>query len=277
MTEIQNRLFDMLVWFDSFCRKNNLRYYALGGTLLGAARHKGFIPWDDDIDIGVPRSDYDKLLSIMNNMKCQYVLESPYSTDNNYCYPYSKIYDTKSTLIENSNGGLVRGIFLDIFPIDGIGNTRKEALDNFRLIKSKNLLYLTRVCEVRKGRKWYKNMATFCMKCIPQFIINNVKMRMKIDILCKQIDFDNSKFVGNLLGNAFEREIVPRAYFGIPTELKFEGLVIYVPQLYDKYLSTIYGDWKKLPPKENRVSIHDFKYIDLHKSYLSMNNNRSEK
>ena len=76
--ELQRHLLGMLIWFHDFCVKNNIRYYALGGTMLGAARHQGFIPWDDDIDVGIPRTDYEKLISLIGNRKIDYYyLETP--------------------------------------------------------------------------------------------------------------------------------------------------------------------------------------------------------
>ena len=97
MTELQSRLLEMLKWFHEFCTKNNLTYYAVGGTTLGAVRHNGFIPWDDDIDVGLPRPDYEKLKQIAKdkvNEKTKYYIEFP-SDKKEYAASYGKMYDLK--------------------------------------------------------------------------------------------------------------------------------------------------------------------------------------
>ena len=90
---IQKKLIVMLAWFDTFCRENKLKYYAVGGTLLGAVRHHGFIPWDDDVDLAMPRKDYERLSRLMGtNEHNHYILETAYSDDRSFCFPYMKLY-----------------------------------------------------------------------------------------------------------------------------------------------------------------------------------------
>lgn len=155
MNSLQEKLLGMLSWFDSFCRKNGLRYYVLGGTMLGTIRHNGFIPWDDDIDVGLPRADYEKFCDMVSNQTYgDYVVETVHSADPAYSYTYTKVFDTTTTLIENLKEKLVRGIYLDIFPLDGIGDSEKDALRLYRNISIKLNFYSTRVCGIRKGRSW---------------------------------------------------------------------------------------------------------------------------
>lgn len=271
LTELQQRLLDMLKWFDKFCRENNLTYYALGGTMLGAARHKGFIPWDDDIDVGMPREDYIKLEKMMKEKQIDgFVLETPYSDNKDFCYPYSKLYDTSTTLIENCRKPMIRGIYLDIFPLDGLGNENdsEAAKKHFGKIYKLNSFYLTRIVAVRKERKLYKNIAVILSRLIPDFIVDNVKLRKKIDKKCQQYSLKESAYGGNLLGNWGEREITPIDIIGEPVEYEFENIKIYGFKDYDAYLTHIYGNWRKFPPKEKQVTHHDFVMCDLHKSYL---------
>ena len=94
MTELQERLLEMLKWFHNFCEQNNLQYYAIGGTLLGAVRHQGFIPWDDDIDVGMPRKDYEKFISLTFEKQFgNFFVESLKNKNNDYIWAYSKVYD----------------------------------------------------------------------------------------------------------------------------------------------------------------------------------------
>lgn len=269
MTELQSRLLEMFQWFHELCEKNNLRYYALGGTALGAVRHRGFIPWDDDIDVGMPRTDYERMEQILGREHSgRYVLETPNTTAKDYFYPLSKLYDTETTLTENTRLKIKRGIFIDIFPLDGIGDSEEEAKRNYRPIHWKHNLLLTRVTGIRAGRSRLKNAAVLVARFIPEQILDNKKLLLGLDRDCKKRDFDSNAWIGNLVGAWKYRELMPREVLGTPTLYEFEGKMMYGPQQADIYLTYLYGDWRKLPPKEKQVSHHDFILLDLHKSYL---------
>lgn len=266
MTELQSRLVDILKWFHDFCERNNLKYYVLGGTMLGAMRHKGFIPWDDDIDVGMPRNDYEKLMSIMKDdiFDDKFILEQPLK-NKGYIYPYCKIYDITTTLIENAKVKVKRGIYIDVFPLDGIGNSAEEAESNFKEINRLNTLTVLKVAGFRKGRKFYKNLGVALFRLVP---LNVNKMLKKIVKKCPTYSFDESLYCGNLVGNWGKREIVPRDVMGSPTLYEFENMRVYGAEKPDEYLTSLYGDWRKLPPKEKQITHHDFLMCDLSKSYL---------
>ena len=269
MTELQSKLLEMLSWFNDFCRKNDLSYYAVGGTLLGAVRHKGFIPWDDDIDIAMPRKDFERLEKLLGDKIIdKYTLETYKSSRKDYCYPYNKLYDTTTTLIENYRIPLKRGIFLDIFPLDGAGNTEKESINWCKRINAEYHFYLSRMASINTKRDTYKNIAILISRLIPNWMVDNVKFRIKLNEKCRKIELENSTFAGNLLGNRGIKEVVPTRVIGRPTEYQFENIVIYGIEDYDAYLTHIYKDWRKLPPKEKQVSQHDFVCLDLNKSYI---------
>lgn len=268
MTEYQIKLCKMLQWFHKYCEDNNLLYYAIGGTVLGAARHKGFIPWDDDIDIALPRDDYEKLIMLSKKNTGKYRLESPYSGNEDYIYAYAKLYDTSTTLIEKSKKTCKRGIYIDIFPLDGIGNNYNQAKCNFRRYDRNNMLLMMRTCSVRKSRSWYKNISIIMARIIPSFLINEKKLVLKMDKIAKSISSDNALYVANLNGTYREKEIIEKRIFGKPRLYDFEDFKIYGPEFYDEYLSLIYGDWRKLPPEEKRKSLHDYVELNLTKSYL---------
>lgn len=269
MTELQRKLLEMLIWLDHFCRDHNLQYYAIGGTLLGAMRHQGFIPWDDDIDIGMPRPDYEQLKYLMKNeIFDRYLLETENSNNWEYCYPFSKLYDTTTTLVENVRTGLKRGIYIDIFPIDGIGKGDNPDIRWYSKIKRKYSLYLTRVAGIRKGRNPLKNFSIKVMQIFPQFIIDDVKLRKDISVMCQKYSLYDSKWAGNLVGNWWKKEIIPSYFFGKPVEYLFEGFKIYGVERADEYLTALYGEWRKLPPVYAQVSHHDYLKCDLNNGYL---------
>ncbi len=266
MNDLQKRLVDILKWFHEFCVNNGITYYVLGGTMLGAVRHKGFIPWDDDIDVGLPRGDYEKLITIMNDkvFEEKFVLEQPLK-NKDFIYPYCKIYDTTTTLVENAKVKIKRGIYIDVFPLDGIGNSREEVRDNYKKIKNLNTLITLKVVGFRKGRKLYKNIGVALFRLVP---LNAGKMLAKLVKKCSQYSYDDCVYCGNLLGNWGEREIVPQEVMGKPTLYEFENIKVYGAEKPDEYLTSLYGDWRKLPPKEKQVTHHDYLELDLDKSYL---------
>lgn len=271
LSPLQDKMLEMLKWFHEFCKKNDITYYVVGGTMLGAVRHQGFIPWDDDIDVGVPRKDYNRIIDLGKELEAshsRYILESYHNGNLDYEYPYAKLYDTSTTLVENKRKKPKRGIFIDVFPLDGIGSTKEEALQNFVPIKYKLDLLASRSCAIREGRSFAKNMAVRFVGILPEFLVGAHKIISQIDELCEKYDFDSLEFCGNIVGNWREKEIMPRVYFGKPTLYEFEDTQVYGAEDFDGYLTCLYRDWRKLPPKEKQKSEHDFTGLDLENSYL---------
>ena len=259
----------MLEWFHNYCVKEGITYYAVGGTMIGALRHKGFIPWDDDIDIAIPRKEYDRLIRNFNGVIDGYLLESPYSGNSDYLYTSAKLYDTNTTLIEKQRTPCKRGVYLDIFPLDGLGDSLEESRQMYKKFDRKNMFLMTRICVVRNDRNWYKNASIFLARLIPSLFINEKKLSISIDKMAAEINRESSVYVANMMGSYRFREIVLREYFGKPTLYQFENIEIYGPEKYDEYLSAIYGDWRKLPPEDKRYTKHDYIMLDLDKSYLT--------
>ena len=266
--ELQNHLMKMMQWFHSYCAKNDIRYYALGGTMLGAVRHNGFIPWDDDIDIGVPRSDYEKLRSMIGNREYEgYFFETPDSPSYEYRYPYGKLYDTRTTLTEHTWPALRRGVFIDVFPLDGLGNNEKESVHHWNSIVRKSNYLWARTCAVRKERTIIKNAAIIVAHLVPKAIAGEKKLLNEMDLKCRTYDFDMCEIGGNVFGNWGEKEIMPSSIMGTPKLYRFGDMEIYGAEHANEYLTHLYGDWRKLPPVEKQITHHDFLELDLHTPY----------
>ena len=265
MNALQTKLLEMLTWLTKYLEENGLAYYVAGGTLLGAVRHGGFIPWDDDIDIIMPRPDYEKFIHAFESQGSKYELESPYCKKQDFVFSYSKIYDTTTTLTENVTSKCTRGIYIDIFPLDGIGNENWEK--NFARIDHLNMLLMTRTCSLRKGRGFLKNLSVILMQMVPAFVLDNKKLSIKVDKLASRIDYESSGYVGNLMGSYRSKEIIKKDIVGKPTRYKFENIYVYGAEKYDEYLTHIYGDWRQIPPEDKRHGTHSYLYIDLEHSY----------
>ena len=269
MNQVQSKLLNMLLWYHEFCLKHQLTYFAIGGTLLGAVRHQGYIPWDDDIDIGMPRTEYNRFIELMRQSKNDiYMLEIP-GEHKDFVYSFCKLYDTTTTLIEHTRYKTKRGIYLDIFPLDGIGNTLEESKKNFQRINYLNNLISTKTCAISPHRSFLKNTTIVLSRCIPNFILNWRKIVKKVNDLCCSRQYEDCDYVGNLLGNWRERELVRKEWLGIPVLKQFENIQIFCPENAHAYLTNIYGDYMVLPPQEKRQSHHDYLCLDLQRSYLN--------
>ena len=268
LNHTQDILLEMLKKLHNMCEQNNIRYYAIGGTMLGIARHQGFIPWDDDIDVGMPRTDYERFLQLFENRTFDhYSVESAHSQDPAFTYPYAKLYDTSTTLIENRRIPLKRGLYIDIFPLDGIGDSMKKSRRTYSKIKRKNNLLVLRSLAYSRDRNFYKKAIIFLAQILPNRIAGEKKLTRSIEALCKERDFDSSEYVGNAVGAWGWKEIMPRYIFGTPTQYVFENITVMGVEKADEYLTHIYSDWRKEPPKDKRVSHHSYQ-VDLTRSYI---------
>lgn len=257
--EMQKIILEMLKLFLEICQKNKLRYFLIDGSCLGAVRHKGFIPWDDDIDIGMPRKDYDIFLKIaQHELPDGYFLQFN-ETDKHYVCTFAKIRNSNTTFIEKSVSHLDinHGVFLDIFPLDGYKESTilnilktKYSFGILKFIKPSSFMY--------SFRRFLHNLLllNFCM--------NYEKYRDKMDKIIKKYDYDGNDLIQIYCG---AWEIVPREYFGTGIEGEFEGLKVMLPEKYDLYLTNVYGDYMKLPPEDERVTHHHTSVIDLNKPY----------
>jgi lipopolysaccharide cholinephosphotransferase len=259
--DIQNKLLEMMIIFHDLCIKHDIKYYMLGGTMLGAVRHKGFIPWDDDMDIGLPRPDYEKLLALpQSEWPANIKLNTP-ATDG-HPYPYSKLIDANTTLVEDLGKDIVQGIFIDIFPLDGAGSNKNQAIRHKKKISLlMRFLYASIFSHYKNKPIWKKIAITFIRLTRPNYWLNTIEKNLT------RKDFYKNTYVGNLVGAWGDKEIVPREYFGQPTLYEFKDKQFYGVEKYDDYLTCLYGDYMKLPPIEKQKSHHLVKYINLNLPY----------
>lgn len=259
LEELKKIELDLLAQVDAICREQNLRYSLGGGTLLGAVRHKGFIPWDDDIDFMMPRPDYDKFIEYCKTNDVPFGVRSP-ETDPDYTDLSAKIFNPDTVLIDNNIVGDCGGVSIDLFPIEGLGNTYESAKKAFRSTRFKRELLVAAKWKrffKSKTHAWYYEPARFVMFVLSRFI-NPRKIFARVLKRYRDIDFDASEYVGAVGGSYREKEILPRELYKEYVELPFEDKSFMAICGYDGYMKSIYGDYMRLPPEEKRVSHHTF-------------------
>ncbi|MDE5678608.1 phosphorylcholine transferase LicD [Phocaeicola sp.] len=250
------------------CDANGLLYYALGGTMLGAIRHKGFIPWDDDIDLGMPRKDYELFLQIAPELLGKSFKVTNYKTDSDYHYYITRVQDINTKVVETryEHEGNFSHVSVDIFPIDGSPNNRVlRRIFYFRILSHRAMMslhYKNGIDPDRKRGVLEKILLAF-MKMLPtDKMFNAYNQKNIIDRILKRYDMWKSVVSGNIMGAYRTVEMVPTEWYGKDTFYQFEDMQIRGLREFDKYLSHLYGDYMRIP-SENERKIH-YKIIEIH-------------
>ncbi|WP_238652135.1 LicD family protein [Paenibacillus piscarius] len=257
--EIRDIQINILNVFAEYCEKSKLNYFLCGGTLIGAVRHKGYIPWDDDIDVAMLRGDYEKLIESFNGFNSLYKLYNS-NEMGKFPFPFSKISYEASLLKENTDEKNTYniGINIDVFPIDTIpedGKLQKKILGKIsfqRKILNAKLIKHNRNRSIIKSSILSVGKLVFSFKSIP-----NVVKKIN-DLAISNYSFNSNK-LGIIVWGYGESEIVSNEVFESIVKKEFEGNYYNVPAGYHKWLSSIYGDYMKFPPLEKQVTHHDFK------------------
>lgn len=263
----------MLKDVANFCDSHNIKYYLCGGTLLGAVRHKGFIPWDDDIDIMMPRPDYLRFLESYNGSNSRYIVKG-IENDETYWRTFAKVFDTATHLDESAIylDKPDNGVFIDIFPVDGITtNTFKRAI-LFKEQEFLNFLYHGSAWTYTKSFKYADSFSRFAkikglirtyLKYIAVTVLRPLPTYSLIKLINKnaqKTNYDGAKYVGTIVDCHYGAacEMLPKEGFEDAVKLPFEDDEFWVMGNYKLYLQNLYGDYMKLPPESSRVTHHDF-------------------
>lgn len=265
-------ILDILKAFMKICKDNGLTYYCCAGTAIGAVRHHGIIPWDDDIDVIMPRPDYDRLLDIAKTANFgKYEIITPYD-DETYPLYFSKISNRNTTLIEDRQIPCVIGLYVDIFPLDATDDDVAKAkrlkdrytkiINRLNAVSTHNTFgeYLSLLKKKEEwGRFAIKTLAFFCRSAMRRHLIR------QMDRLSHLYDYDKAKNVLVYTGSYGHREVFPKSWLGKGKEFPFEDTTVLLPECYDEYLRHFFNDYMQFPPVEQRIEKHNRAYLNIHK------------
>lgn len=254
--EIQARGLDLLDLFDRVCGENHLTYFLSGGTLLGAVRHKGFIPWDDDTDVMMPRGDFLKFQELIGGyLGDRYGYGSVY-VDEEYRRPWARLWDKETKMVNFSiYDDQTAHIFLDVFPIDGVPTGKFATVLFFRMMR-----VLDASCKMSKRKFLHmtERMGAFKLAIHPLFHkIGGHWFAMQMQRLAMKFPFGKTKYAGVSMTIKYgAREKLPYEVFASAVEVEFCGRKLPAPVGWKQYLTALYGDYMQLPPVEKRDEHH---------------------
>lgn len=252
LKQIQLQILDAVT---AFCEENNISYWLDCGTMLGAIRHKGYIPWDDDIDIGMLRPDYERFSALFNQENNTRFRFSSIDSDENFLYPNGKVLDTETVLYEPDRKGIKLSVNVDIFVYDNAPDSDAAVEKQYNKRDRYRLLHQLRIMKNKPHgnfvRRWTVYGARFLLKIFPK----NYFMK-KISKNAKKYNNIVTERVGNF--TSFARMTCDKSVFSSFVYAEFEGRRYRIPQGYDAWLKAFYGDYMQLPPEEKRVSHHSF-------------------
>ena len=248
-------LLDILKNIHEFCSSNNLHYSLAYGTLLGAIRHKGFIPWDDDIDICMPRKDFEIFESKFNSHNSRYRLIT-INNNSNYNLFVAKIIDTETTLTEDVNEPFELGVYIDLFIIDNLPDDKKEFDRSIRKLTHLHRLYVLKTVKINSQRKFYKNAVLW----FSQILLKGISVRkilLDMNRYSKSLSSESSRYCGALSSFAYEKkEIMKSKWYESYSLVPFENEMFYIPVGYHDILTRLYSDYMIPPPKEKQNTHH---------------------
>ena len=251
---------DILDFIDSFCKEHGINYCINYGTLIGAIRHKGFIPWDDDIDLSMTRENYEKFIQLFSEKQSRYKLLS-LETDDQYFNNFIKIVDPTTKIIDTRNTKTYdSGVFIDIFPMDTFNDTKVVdicyKLESFKLLsfsKHKNIVYGD-----SKLKDLIRTLFWLLLRPIsPRFFAHQIEKQIQ------KYRVKDGKYIAFIPSKFKEKEVFAKEIFEDLIEVPFEHLMLSAPKQYDAILKQYYGDYMTLPPKEKQFYSHEFEAYKL--------------
>lgn len=258
--EFRRLTVDIMEFVDSFCRKNNIKYFIAFGTLIGAIRHKGMIPWDDDIDIVMPREEYNRFIHLMQEQKgkTRYQVNC-FETDPQFYLPWARVCNNTTILLNRPHrkeNDL--GVWIDVFPLDNAPKIEERELWYKEYLRKRAKMNFTIPTSYENFSLKQQFFTTEFFRRVYYGVRNFNKYRKDFEawaIKYNEVESDEYMVPGTMYKM---RLVFPKNLFDESVEVEFDGLKLIAPAEYDKFLRIVYGDYMRLPPVEKRQSHHHF-------------------
>ena len=269
--KLKSKQLYLLRGFLNICQNNSLQYFLVGGSALGAVRHKGYIPWDDDIDVALPRPDYNRFIEIAQTQLESDIFLQTFLTDEEYGQDFAKLRLDGTAFIESScrNLNINHGIYIDVFPIDGYPH-KKIDIKVLNIVKKVVKTYSHKGYCSNNNYPIIKKLRHKCWLIVCSVLCgfqHTSNVLNRLDKLYQRWDYNSCDEVVCHGGAWDELEHCPKVQYGNGTLAQFEGIDVLIPELFDEYLEHKYPNYMQLPPLEKRVSHHYCDVIDVDNSY----------
>ncbi|WP_028043616.1 LicD family protein [Candidatus Stoquefichus massiliensis] len=261
---VQSGALEVMKFVHEICEIEDIKYFLMYGTLIGAIRHNGFIPWDDDLDIAMDRENYEKFLSCFPKYSKKFSFLEIFEPRYNDKYPYmiARVSDNRYKIETDNEVDCGMGVFIDIYPMDGLGNDYKDVIRHARKIDHYSSLMFrsTRIKPmINKRYKLFRNIIEVILYLVSK-IFGKQYFRNKLLYLSQKYKYAESKYIGcGVWLSGFKKDIYLKSDFDESILHKFEKYNFYIPKEYDRILTSMYGNYMKLPPKEERIGHHFYK------------------
>ena len=265
MTELQQTEFNILKEFVSVCERLHLTYYLVCGSCLGAVKYKGFIPWDDDVDVALPRRDYAVFCEKAQKLLPPGIFLQTNITDPEYPNIFAKLRNSNTTFIESpvAKLNINHGVYIDVFPLDGYPSDKDEQR---RFEKQKLKLKHKINCVFQKKRD-LPHAVIHYLRCLRGDRRHTAEYVNQLDALISSYDLKTSELWCNFGNWQGKKEYAPREQYGSGTDAEFEGLRVRIPSDFDAYLTQKYGDWRADLPESEKHGHHYCTVCDVNHPY----------
>ena len=263
MNGLQKIQLGILQEFIRICEILQLNYYLVCGSCLGAVKYKGFIPWDDDVDVALVRDDYEKFLLEAPKLLPDHLFLQNYKSDKQVPFLYSKIRDSRTTFIEKSMEKLKihHGVYIDVFPLDGYPDKGKRVFE-----MKKNTYKLQTLCAYESKVK--PTTAVFLKaERLLGYHLRTHRTNRRLEKLLKKNSTDRSELWCNFGNWQGQLEYAHKSQYGAGIAAKFEGIEVRIPEKYDEYLTQKYGDWRAELPDDQKAGHHYAAIVDITRPY----------